>query len=121
MAKSLRSRTPEGIAYEIAGHVLFYHLVRWLMVEAAKRHGTDPLRLSFTAAIRELVDISQSLLLASGQRASAVLLPRLLRRIAEHRVAFRPGRHYPRPYDTRVKYAGKGKYRLPSKLVATEA
>ena len=121
MAKSLRSRTPEGIAYEIAGHVLFYHLVRWLMVEAATRHGVDPLRLSFSAGLRELMDMSQSLLLASRQRVSAVLLPRLLRRIAEHRVAFRPGRHYPRPHDTRVKYAGKGKYRLPSKLMTTEA
>lgn len=49
---NLRSRTPEGIAFEIAGHVLFYLLVRWMMVEAAVKHGCKPLRLSFTHALR---------------------------------------------------------------------
>ena len=33
----LRSRTAEGIYYEVAGHMLYYLLVRWLMVEAGKR------------------------------------------------------------------------------------
>lgn len=116
MKTSLRSRTPEGIRYEIAGHVLFYFLVRWMMVEAAMAHGQDPLRLSFTQALRELQDISQTLITASRQRVSRVLLPRLLARIAEHLVRERPGRHYARPYDTKVKNKGKGHRQLPSKL-----
>ncbi len=116
MKTSLRSRTPEGIRYEVAGHVLFYFLIRWMMVEAATAHGQDPLRLSFTQALRELQDMSQTLITASRQRVSRVLLPRLLARIAEHLVPERPGRHYSRPHDTKVRITGSGKRMFPSKL-----
>ena len=116
MKTSLRSRTPEGIRYEVAGHVLFYFLIRWMMVEVATAHKEDPLRLSFSQALRELQDISQTLITASPRRVSRVLLPRLMARIAQHLVPQRPGRHYSRPYDTKVKYKGRGHRRLPSKL-----
>jgi hypothetical protein len=96
MEGQLRSHVPESIAYEIASHVLLYLLVRWLMVEAAVKHGVDPLRLSFLQAFRELQHIRSALLTASPQWASQVLLPRLLDRVAEHQVPERPGRHYPR-------------------------
>jgi len=120
MKTHLRSRTPEGIAYEVAGHVLLYFLVRWMMVEAAARQGQDPLRLSFTEAMREVQDMSQTLITASTQRVSRVLLPRLLARIAEHVVPPRPGRHYARPHDTKVRITGSGKRMLPSKLTTAE-
>jgi hypothetical protein len=113
LVQSLRSRTPKGIEFEIAGHMLLYLLTRWLMVEAAKEHGDDPIRLSFTHALEALEDMRQTLLIASPQRVAQVLLPRLLIRIAEHRVPFRPGRHYPRPND----HYKLGKYRQRSKLV----
>ena len=111
-----RTRSPERIAYEIAGHVLFYFLVRWMPVEAATPHGQDPFGLSFTQAIRELQDMSRTPITASPQRVSRVLLPRLLIRIAEHVVPARNGRHYPRPYDTKVRITGSGKRLLPNKL-----
>ncbi|MFZ5884282.1 MAG: IS4 family transposase [Chloroflexota bacterium] len=95
MKEALRSRTPESIQYEIAGHVVLYLLVRWLIVEAAVRHGIDPLRVSFAHALRELLTIHDSLVIAEPDWAR-VLLTRLLERIAEHQVPFRPGRHYPR-------------------------
>jgi len=113
---ALRSRTPEGIAYEIAGHVLGYLLVRWTMVDAAAASGQDPLRLSFTAALHEVQDMRDAFLVASAENADRILRPRLLARIAEHRVPERPGRHYPRPHDGKVKNKGKGKRQLPSKL-----
>ena len=113
---SLRSRTPEGIGYEIAGHVLLYFLIRGLMVEAAVAHGQDPLRLSFTEALREVQDITPTLIAASPHWGSRVLLPRLLIRIASHCVPARPGRHYARPGDTKIKNKGKGKRQLPGKL-----
>jgi hypothetical protein len=113
---NLRSRTPEGIAFEIAGHILFYLLVRWMMVEAAVKHSCEPLRLSFTYALRELHDISEKLITSSPSRVRRVLLPRLLARIASHLVPLRPGRHYPRPNDTKPKNMGNGKIRLPHKL-----
>lgn len=113
---SLRSRRPHGVYYEIAGHVLLYTLVRWLMVEAAVAAGLDPLRLSFKAALEELCDIRYALMTASTRRVRCVLLPRLLERIASHLVPLRPGRHFPRPYDTQVKNCGRGKRKLPHKL-----
>lgn len=113
---SLRSRRPHGVYYEIAGHVLLYTLVRWLMVEAAVAADLNPLRLSFKAALEELGDIRYALMTASTQHVRGVLLPRLLERIASHLVPLRPGRHFPRPYDTQTKNCGRGKRKLPHKL-----
>jgi hypothetical protein len=120
LERSLRGRTPETIVFEVAGHVVLYLLVRWLMVEAAVEAGVDPLRLSFSGALEELKAIVPSLVQASAERAASELVPRLLSRIARHRVPLRPGRHYPRPHDTKVKNKGKGKKQLPSKLDPTE-
>ncbi len=94
--RHLRSRTPASIQFEVAGYLVLYPLIRWLMVEAAVKHGLDPLRISFVAAVRELDAKRASLLSATLQWATQVLLPRLLDRIAAHRVPVRPGRHYPR-------------------------
>jgi DDE family transposase len=116
--KTLRGRTPGTIYYEIGSHVLLYLMVRWLMVEAAMEHGLDPLRLSFTEALGEIKDMVQTLVTASPQRIREILLPRLLHRIASHQVPLRPGRHFPRPNDTKVKNLGYGRKKLPSKLVA---
>jgi hypothetical protein len=116
--KTLRGRTPGSIDYEIASHVLLYLLVRWLMVEAALEHGEDPLRLSFTETLREITGMVQTLMTASALRVREVLLPRLLRRIAEHLVPLRPGRHYPRPKDTQIRNLGHGRKQIPSKLAA---
>lgn len=117
MQGGLRSRSPEGIRYEVAGHVVLYLLTRWLMVEAAQRAGIeDPLRLSFQRAREELADLRETLVHASPARVQRVLLPRLLERIANHQVPLRPGRHFPRPRDTKPKAKGKGRYQKPSKL-----
>ena len=95
MEGGLRSRTPESIQYEVAGHVVLYLLVRWLMVEAAVERGKDPLRLSFKHALRELLALHPSLVTAAPEWIP-ILLVRLLNRIAEHEVPYRPGRRYPR-------------------------
>jgi len=116
MERSLRGRSVASIEYEVAGHVLLYLLVRWLIVEAAMKKGLDPLRLSYLGALSELMDLAPVLLLADSHRAARVLVPRLLERVASHVVPLRPGRHYPRPGDTKVKNEGHGRYRLPHKL-----
>ncbi len=116
METGLRSRTPQGIAYEVAGHVLLYFLVRWLIVEAAETEDVDPLRISFKRALEELLDMIPILIVTPPGRVAAVLLPRLLRRIAAHVVPFRPGRSYARPRDGRIKNHGHGKTRRPHKL-----
>jgi hypothetical protein len=116
MEGSLRSRTPQGIAYEVAGHVLLYFLIRWLIVEAAEGGKADPLRLSFKGALEELLDMAPTLTVAPAARVASVLLPRLLQRIAAHPVPFRPGRSYARPRDGKIKNHGHGKTRCPHKL-----
>lgn len=120
LERGLRGRTPETIMFEVAGHMVLYLLVRWLMVDAADAAGVDPLRLSFSGALEELKAIMPSLVQASPERAAGGLVPRLLRRMASRQVPLRPGRHYPRPHDTKVKNKGKGKKQLPSKLAPTE-
>src|SRR5512146_1274171 len=50
----LRSRSPRSIEYEVAGHVLFYFLTRWLIAEAAQKTKQDPRRLSFLKTLRAL-------------------------------------------------------------------
>jgi Transposase DDE domain len=96
MEGGLRSKTPTGIAYEVAGHVVLYLLVRWLIVEAAVRQGLDPLRISFRNALRELQGVWATLATSSPRWVERVLIRRLLERIASHVVPFRPGRSYPR-------------------------
>ena len=95
MNGNLRSRTPESVQFEVAGHVVLYFLIRWLIVEAALKEGIDPLRLSFKNALRELLAMHASLVIAEGPWAK-VLLGKLLDRIATHQVPYRPGRSYPR-------------------------
>lgn len=98
LERSLRSRTPESIRYEVAGHVVLYLLVRWLMVEAAGRAAADgdPLGLSFKHALEELSTAWPMLLTSSASEVSRRILPRLLQAIASHQVNWRPGRSFKR-------------------------
>jgi hypothetical protein len=120
MDGSFRSRTTEGIAFEVAGHLLLYFLVRRQIVAAALAAGVPPLRLSYKGALEDVQDMRESFLKAGEGPAQRVLLPRLLDQIGRHVIPFRPGRHYPRPNDTKVKNKGKGKKQLPSKLRAED-
>ena len=116
MAGSFRSRTAEGIGFEVGGHLLLYTLIRLLMAKAASAAGISPLRLSFAEALGEVKDMGQSLLRASQRHAERILRPRLVELIGSHRVPFRPGRHYPRPNDTKPKTDRHGKKQPPHKV-----
>jgi hypothetical protein len=93
---ALRSRTPDGIDYEVAGHLLYSLLVRWLLVEAATQAGVSPLRLSFKEALREINALWPAAVTARIGWLADVLRPRLRERLAHHRVIERPGRLSPR-------------------------
>jgi hypothetical protein len=98
---SLRSRTAEGISYEVAGHILYYLLVRGLLVAAALAAHVPPLRLSFTEALRPISGPWPSALVASATWLEQTLRPRLLERLASHPVEERPGRTAPRGSQAR--------------------
>ena len=114
--KHLRSHTPASVEYELAGRIVYYLLLRWLIVLAAEAHGIAPLRISFTNAVRELEAIRNTIVTSHVTWVQGVLMPRLLARIASHIVPFRPGRHYPRPNDTQPKDRGKGQKQAASKI-----
>jgi hypothetical protein len=116
MEGHLRGRTPAAIRFEIASHVVLYLLTRWLILEAAVTSRQDPLRLSFLKATGELQDMHQLLIISNAKHVHQVLLPKLLELIASHVVPLRPGRHYPRPNDTKPKNKGHGRKQLSSKL-----
>jgi hypothetical protein len=120
MDGSFRSRTTEGIAFEVAGHLLLSFLVRRQIVEAALAARVAPLQLSYKGALEDVQDMRESMLKAGERVARRVLVPRLLDQIGRHVIPLRPGRHYPRPNDTKVKNKGKGKKQLASKLVAED-
>lgn len=107
MDGGLRSKKPAGIAYEVAGHVVLYLLVRWLIMEAAVAHGLDPLRISFSHALCELREMWATIVVSSPQWVARKLLPRLLERIASKLVPRRPGRSYPRKKKAKRKTAKK--------------
>ncbi|MCA1708117.1 MAG: transposase, partial [Actinobacteria bacterium] len=111
----LRGRTREAIEYEVAGHVLLYLLVRWLMVEAAAARGRHPLRLGFTAALHEVRQAAMLLPLCTPPHQRGVV-HRMLSRIAAELVPDRPGRHYPRPNDGRRRRTGAGHAITPARL-----
>jgi hypothetical protein len=115
-AKHMRGRTPASIEYELAGRIVYYLLIRWLIVLAAEERGIDPLRISFTNAVRELEAMRGTLATSSECWVRRTLLPRLLARIASHLVPLRPGRHYPRPNDTQAKDKGHGQKQTASKI-----
>ena len=107
----LRSKKPAGIAYEVAGHVVLYLLIRWLIVEAALAHDEDPLRISFKNAVEELRNLWQTMSTSSLKWVENVLWPRLLARIADHIVPYRPGRSYPRKKKGKTTKSGPRKKR----------
>jgi transposase len=115
MEGGLRGRTPAAVRYEVAGHVLLHLLTRWLIAEAAQRHGKDPLALSFTNALCELRRLAGHLP-ACPRRLATRLVDRLLSDIAACTVPPRPGRHYPRPKDGKRRRTGAGHRITSSKL-----
>jgi hypothetical protein len=120
LESSLRSRTPESIRYEVAGHVVLYLLIRWLMAEAAQaaEDDGDPLGLSFKHAFEELA-AAWNVLIAADEKTLPRLVRQLLKEISNHRVRLRPERHETRPTDGQVRNLGNGKRKQPHKLTAT--
>jgi hypothetical protein len=52
----LKCKTVEGVLKELTVYAIVYNLVRVVMVEAARRQGADPERLSFVDALRWLIE-----------------------------------------------------------------
>ncbi len=101
----LRGETPDGVRQEIGRHLLAYHLIRLLMGQAARAHGRDLHRLSFTGTLHRLRRILPWALLGSSGRPAPAATLRVCRLhgIAEDELPDRPNRWEPRRRKRRPK------------------
>jgi len=101
----LRSQSVEMIRKEITMHLLAYNLIRLLMWEAARRHGSDLHRLSFTGTLHRLRAMGPILFLGARRGPADIgrLVELLLFWIAKDRVPDRPNRLEPRRRKRRPK------------------
>jgi hypothetical protein len=112
--QNLRSHTPAGIHKEIHAQLLLSNLVRWVMTEAVQAsdlHATD---LSYLCALTAVHNALLHLLRARPKQILAIYQG-LLTEVRAARIRKRPGRSYPRRYDT-PQDKGHGKTSRPARL-----
>jgi len=99
----LRCKTPELVRKEIWTHILAYNLIRTIMAQAATKHDAHPRSISFKGTIQSL-EAFQQLIAFSCEHDDARrkhIYENLLKAVASHRVANRPGRFEPRQIKRR--------------------
>jgi hypothetical protein len=112
----LRGHSVDVVTKEIVMHLLAYNLIRLLMWHAARQHGRDLHRLSFTGTLHRL-HVAMPLMLLHGSRIAALpgscaggfrphaatLRDTLLANIAADQLPDRPDRYEPRRVKRRPK------------------
>ena len=99
----LRGKSVDVVHKEIAMHVLAYNLIRLLMWQAAREHGRDLHRLSFTGTLHRLRAAFPLLLFQHRRIDGILLLRRMLAWIAADMLPDRPNRMEPRRRKRRPK------------------
>jgi putative transposase len=113
-ADVLRSHSPDGIRKEFAARCLALNLVHAIILEAARVHHLDPMRISFAHAVRAILIFSPTLACERIFRLPQIYRA-MLSEIAHHIVPERPGRmeprairrehkHYPALRETRAEW-----------------
>lgn len=101
----LRTKSPGMVVREILMHMIFYNLVRLLMLKAGVTHGVNHRRLSFRG-VQQVLHSCRKGFGALGARPvlRKAEVREMWRRIAERFVAERPGRNEPRRVKRRPKW-----------------
>lgn len=99
----LRGQCPDVVRKEIAMHLLAYNLIRLVMWHAARQHGRDLHRLSFTGTLHRLRFALPTLIFQPDSPHHIQLLRFLLAWIAADTVPDRPNRIEPRRRKRRPK------------------
>ena len=95
-------KMPEMVRRELWTNLLAYNLVRGVMAESASVVSVAPRRLSFTSALRTVVEFAPVLSGGiGGEREDC--LKRLWQAVGAHRVGNRPNRVEPRAAKKRKK------------------
>ena len=99
----LRGKSVDVVTKEIVMHLMVYNLIRLLMWHAAREHGRDLHRLSFTGTLHRLRDMLPLMLRAGKRTQTLRLTAELLKRIADDELPDRPNRIEPRRRKRRPK------------------
>ena len=99
----LRGKSVDVVTKEIVMHLVVYNLIRLLMWHAAREHGRDLHRLSFTGTLHRLRDLFPLVLRARNRSEAQRLTAELLFRIADDQIPDRPNRFEPRRRKRRPK------------------
>ena len=98
----LHCKTPEMVRRELWTNLLSYNLVRGVMAQSASVVSVAPRRLSFTSALRTVVEFAPVLSGGVGGERQECL-KRLWTAVGTHRVGNRPNRVEPRVVKKRKK------------------
>jgi Transposase DDE domain len=98
----LRCKAPAMVRKGFWGHLLVANLIRGVMAEAARRHGSRPRQLSFQGA-RQMMEGFRVELNRAGAARVAGLVRVMLGSLAGLRVGDRPDRYEPRVVKRRPK------------------
>lgn len=110
----LRCKTPALIEKEMKLHQIAYNLVRALMLEAARRHGEEPLRLSLAGTCAAIRQWAPAICGPQPHRCTREMLDAFFLCIARDKIPLRPDRLEPRARKRRPK-----NYQLLNKPRAT--
>jgi len=93
--KRFRSKMVEGVEKELCAHLIAYTLVRLLMLRAANQCKVDPLRISFSATVRKILEFSKTMASAASHRLLS-MYDNFLAQVAADINPERPDRREPR-------------------------
>ena len=111
---NLRSHSAGGLLKEVLVQLTLNNAIRWIMADAAGP-PMPPVDLKFLQAKRLILAFVPAMAAAPVTRLPA-LYRQMLATIAQERILVRPGRSYPRRWDTRGRPKGHGKIAAPAKL-----
>lgn len=115
---NLRSHSARGLLKEVLVQLTINNAVRWIMAEATDP-ADRPVDLQFLHAKRLIVAAVATMVRADPVRQVS-LYRELLAAIRQHRIRVRPGRSYPRRWDTRGRPKGHGRVARPARLASPE-
>jgi hypothetical protein len=99
----LRGESVDVVTKEMVMHLLAYNLIRLLMWQAAREHGRNLHRLSFTGTLHRLRDVFPLVLRTSTGENRERLMAQLRKWIADDKLPDRPNRFEPRRKKRRPK------------------
>lgn len=102
----LRGQSVDVVCKEIAMHLLAYNLIRMVMGYAAREHGRDLHRLSFTGTLHRLRSALSWMIYRMPRKCRQSVGTHLLRTAAQDVLPYRPDRLEPRRVKRRPKQYG---------------